>query len=67
MASIIRTETIGWWCPNCKHKTAGLTKNGKTVCPLCKRELWQCEHCGQYTFGTLKDVGQCHNCGHKNY
>lgn len=66
MGSIIRTEKIGWWCPKCKHETAGITENEETICPLCKRKLWHCDNCGQHTFGTLQNAQQCHHCGHKN-
>lgn len=64
MEAIIRTENIGWWCPECKHKTAGITENGETVCPLCKRKLWKCAYCKQMTFGILANVNVCHHCGH---
>ncbi len=63
MGSIITSSVIKHWCPICKHNTAGITENGKVVCPLCKRELWQCQQCKEYTFGLITNADQCHHCG----
>lgn len=65
--TIVVNNTLSSYCPICDIKTAGITENGKSICPLCKRELWHCEFCGQKTFGTLHDEGKCGHCGKERY
>lgn len=65
MGNIVTSGVIEYWCPVCKHNTAGIVKGKSTkrTCPLCGRELWQCQGCKDYTFGVITNTDQCHHCG----